>query len=113
MNRNHDHIDRIRNNLVLETVKPGDHVLFVATMPYAARDDFFFRGGTVLSINRETGACSIRGEFFTMDNVPARYILGLYDSTVHEKHYGFANVRPIGDEDMETANRYLYEVACA
>ena len=62
------------------------------------------------AINPDRKTCSVRGTFFTMEDVPLRYVLGRYDRDVSEEHYGFQNVRPLLGEHTELAERYLREV---
>ena len=45
-----------------------------------------------------------------MDDVPLHYVLGSYDRSVSEEHYGFPHVRPLLGERPELAQRYLREV---
>ena len=44
-----------------------------------------------------------------MDDVPLHYVLGSYDRSVSEEHYGFPHIRPLLGEHPELAERYLRE----
>lgn len=46
---------------------------------------------------------------FAMENVPLHYVLGRYNPTVGEEHYGFRGVVPYFSEDKELAEHYLRE----
>ena len=84
-------------------------MLFAATEPYGGPGDFALRGGVIQSIDPERGTCTIRGDFFPMDDVPLHYVLGSYDRSVSEEHYGFPHIRPLLGEHPELAERYLRE----
>ena len=87
----------------------GDTVLFAATEPYGGPGDFALRGGVIQSIDPERKTCSVQGRFFPMDDVPLHYVLGSYDRSVSEEHYGFPHIRPLLGEHPELAERYLRE----
>ena len=103
-------VDRVRDCLLANELAVGETVLFVATEPYGGPGDFCLRGGIVEAIDLERGTCTIRGEFFPMDDVPLHYVLGRYDRSVSEEHYGFPHVCPLLGERPELAQRYLREV---
>ena len=86
-----------------------DCVFFVATEPYAAAEDFAFRGGYIQSINAEEKTCSVKGDFFTMHDVPLHYVLGLYNSDIKELHYGYEAVEVLYGEHPALAQQYLKE----
>ena len=60
-------------------------------------------------VDEKDKTCSVRGTFFTMENVPLHYVLGRYNPTVGEEHYGFRGVVPYFSEDKELAEHYLRE----
>ena len=103
-------VDRMRDCLLVKELAVGETVLFVATEAYCGPGDFSLRGGIVEAINPDRKTCSVRGTFFTMEDVPLRYVLGRYDRGVSEEHYGFQHVRPLLGEHPELAGRYLREV---
>ena len=74
-------LDRMRDQLLAGALTAGDQVLFVATEPYGGPGDFCLRGGRVLAIDPGRMTCSVRGDFFTMEDVPLHYVLGRYDSS--------------------------------
>ena len=104
-------VDRVRDCLLANELAVGETVLFVATEPYGGPGDFCLRGGVVQDIDHDRLTCSVRGSFFTMEDVPLHYVLGRYDRSVSEEHYGFRHVRPLLGEHPELAERYLREVA--
>ena len=106
-------IGRMRDCLLSHELHNGERVLFVATEPYAAADDFALRGGIILGINRDEKTCRIHGEFFTMEDIPLHYVLGRHDPNANEKHYGFKNVQPLFGEYPALAQQYLSEVRSA
>ena len=108
-------IGRMRDCLLSHELHNGERVLFVATEPYAAADDFALRGGIILGINRDEKTCRIHGEFFTMEDIPLHYVLGRHDpnANANEKHYGFKNVQPLFGEYPALAQQYLSEVRSA
>lgn len=99
----------MRDALLSRELSVGDTVLFAATEPYGGPGDFALRGGVIQSIDPERGTCTIRGDFFPMDDVPLHYVLGSYDRSVSEEHYGFPHIRPLLGEHPELAERYLRE----
>ena len=103
-------LDRMRDQLLAGALTAGDQVLFVATEPYGGPGDFCLRGGRVLAIDPGRMTCSVRGDFFTMDDVPLHYVLGRYDRSAPGTHYGFSCVEPLFGEHPELAARYLQEV---
>lgn len=102
-------IERMRDCLLADELKPGDKVLFVCSVPYGGADDFSLRGGVIMSINTDDKTCSIRGEFFDMDSVKAHYVLGRYCNEINEKHYGKRNVEVLFGENRALAQMYLME----
>ena len=60
-------------------------------------------------MNPSERTCSVRGEFFTMHDVPLHYVLGRYDTSVEGEHYGFPHVRPLFGENCDLAGQYLRE----
>ena len=102
-------ISAMRDRLLAKELKPGETVLFVGTEPYGGPGDFDLRGGVVESVDPSERTCSVRGEFFTMHDVPLHYVLGRYDTSVEGEHYGFPHVRPLFGENRELADQYLRE----
>lgn len=102
-------IDQMRDALLSRELSVGDTVLFAATEPYGGPGDFALRGGVIQSIDPERKTCSVQGRFFPMDDVPLHYVLGSYDRSVSEEHYGFPHIRPLLGEHPELAERYLRE----
>lgn len=102
-------ISAMRDRLLVKELKPGETVLFVGTEPYGRPGDFDLRGGVVESVDPSERTCSVRGEFFTMHDVPLHYVLGRYDTSVEGEHYGFPHVRPLFGENRELAGQYLRE----
>ena len=104
-------VDRMRDRLLAKELAVGETVLFAATEPYGGPDDFDLRPGVIQAIDPERGTCTIRGEFFPMDDVPLHYyVLGSYDRSMSEEHYGLPHVRPLLGECPELAQRYLRDV---
>ena len=103
-------VDRMRDCLLVKELAVGETVLFAATEPYGGPGDFDLRPGVIQAMDPERGTCTIRGEFFPMADVPLHYVLGCYDRSVSEEHYGFPHVRPLLGERPELAQRYLREV---
>ena len=104
-------VDRVQDCLLANELAAGETVLFVATEPYGGPGDLCLRGGILEVIDPDRITCSVRGTFFTMEGVPLHYVLGRYDRSVSEEHYGFRHVRPLLGEHPELAERYLREVA--
>lgn len=102
-------ISRMRDCLLAKELTAGERVLFVATEPYGGPSDFALRGGVIEHVDEKDKTCSVRGTFFTMENVPLHYVLGRYNPTVGEEHYGFRGVVPYFSEDKELAEHYLRE----
>lgn len=103
-------IGRMRDCLLADELRTGEEVLFVAPEPYAGADDFDLRGGIVMAVDKEQKTCTMRGEFFTMENVPLHYVLGRHDMHAEGKHYGFENVQPLYGDHPALAQHYLKEV---
>ena len=103
-------IGRMRDCLLSETLEAGTQVLFVATEPYGGPGDFCLRGGVIQSIDPDRLTCSVRGSFFTMEDVPLHYVLGRYDKNAPGTHYGFRCVEPLFGEHPALADHYLREV---
>ena len=102
-------ISAMRDRLLAGELKPGETVLFVGTEPYGGPGDFDLRGGIVEAVDPSERTCSVRGEFFTMHDVPLHYVLGRYDTSVEGEHYGFPHIRPLFGENRELAGQYLRE----
>ena len=79
-------IGRMRDRLLSETLETGTQVLFVATEPYGGPGDFCLRGGVIQGIDHDRLTCSVRGSFFTMEDVPLHYVLGRYDRNAPRTH---------------------------
>ena len=103
-------IGRMRDRLLSETLETGTQVLFVATEPYGGPGDFCLRGGVIQGIDHDRLTCSVRGSFFTMEDVPLHYVLGRYDKNAPGIHYGFRCVEPLFGEHPALADHYLREV---
>ena len=103
-------IGRMRDRLLSETLETGTQVLFVATEPYGGPGDFCLRGGVIQGIDHDRLTCSVRGSFFTMEDVPLHYVLGRYDKNAPGIHYGFQCVEPLFGEHPALADHYLREV---
>ena len=103
-------IGRMRDRLLSETLETGTQVLFVATEPYGGPGDFCLRGGLIQGIDHNRLTCSVRGSFFTMEDVPLHYVLGRYDKNAPGIHYGFQCVEPLFGEHQALADHYLREV---
>ena len=104
-------IGRMRDRLLSETLETGTQVLFVATEPYGGPGDFCLRGGVIQGIDHDRLTCSVRGSFFTMEDVPLHYVLGRYDRNAPRTHYGYQYVEPLFGEHPALADHYLREVA--
>ena len=104
-------IGRMRDRLLSETLETGTQVLFVATEPYGGPGDFCLRGGVIQVIDHDRLTCSVRGSFFTMEDVPLHYVLGRYDRNAPRTHYGYQYVEPLFGEHPALADHYLREVA--
>ena len=103
-------IGRMRDRLLSETLETGTQVLFVATEPYGGPGDFCLRGGVIQGIDHNRLTCSVRGSFFTMEDVPLHYVLGRYDKNAPGILYGFQCVEPLFGEHPALADHYLREV---
>ena len=103
-------IGRMRDRLLSETLETGTQVLFVATEPYGGPGDFCLRGGVIQGIDHDRLTCSVRGSFFTLEDVPLHYVLGRYDKNAPGIHYGFQCVEPLFGEHPALADHYLREV---
>ena len=103
-------ISRMRDRLLSETLETGTQVLFVATEPYGGPGDFCLRGGVIQGIDHDRLTCSVRGSFFTMEDVPLHYVLGRYDRNAPRTHYGYQYVEPLFGEHPALADHYLREV---
>lgn len=104
-----DVISRMRDCLLAKEVQLGEEVLFINTEPYAGPGDFSFRGGIVKAVDPGSKTCTIRGQFFDMENVPLHYILGRYNPDVKGKHYGKENVEVLFGENEAVAQHDLKE----
>lgn len=103
-------IGRMRDRLLSETLETGTQVLFVATEPYGGPGDFCLRGGVIQGIDHDRLTCSVRGSFFTIEDVPLHYVLGRYDKNAPGILYGFQCVEPLFGEHPALADHYLREV---
>ena len=103
-------ISRMRDRLLSDTLETGIQVLFVATEPYGGPGDFCLRGGVIQGIDHDRLTCSVRGSFFTMEDVPLHYVLGRYDRNAPRTHYGYQYVEPLFGEHPALADHYLREV---
>lgn len=103
-------IGRMRECLLTSELKTGEEVLFVAPEPYEGNTDFALCSGVLLSVNSAQKMCNVRGDFFTMKDVPLRYVLGRYDEHAEGKHYGYDKVQPLFGEHPSLAQQYLKEV---
>ncbi len=103
-------IGRMRECLLPSVLETGKEYLFVATLPYYSDDDFWLRGSILLGVDTEKRTCTMRGEFFMMEDVPIRYILAKYNREVTGEHYGFREAEPLFGEYPTLARQYLEEV---
>ncbi len=102
-------ISRMRDCLLAKEVQLGEEVLFINTEPYAGPGDFSFRGGIVKAVDPGSKTCTIRGQFFDMEDVPLHYILGRYNPDVKGKHYGKEDVEVLFGENEAVAQHDLKE----
>ena len=102
-------ISRMRDCLLAKEVQLGEEVLFINTELYAGPGDFSFRGGIVKAIDPREKTCTIRGQFFDMEDVPLHYILGRYNPDVTGKHYGKEDVEVLFGENEAVAQHDLIE----
>ena len=102
-------ISRMRDCLLAKEVQLGEEVLFINTEPYAGPGDFSFRGGIVKAVDPGEKTCTIRGQFFDMEDVPLHYILGRYNPDVKGKHYGKEDVEVLFGENEAMAQHDLKE----
>lgn len=58
-----ENISRERDEFLAGCLKPGDEVLFVATIPYGGEGDFALRGGIIRAVDADNRMCSVKGEF--------------------------------------------------
>ncbi|MFR0767188.1 MAG: hypothetical protein ACLSHF_09570 [[Eubacterium] siraeum] len=100
-------IGRMRDCLLPSVLKTGEEYLFVATEPYGGDGDFALRGGILLGVDTDRKTCTMRGDFFTMEDVPLRYILARHNPEAAGKHYGFAKAEPLFGEYPALAQQYL------
>lgn len=106
-------IGRMRDCLLAKELKAGEKLLFVATEPYGGPGDFCLRGGILLDVDQENKTCRMKGEFFTMEDVPLHYILGRYSEAATEKHYGLNHVELLFGEHPALAHQYLQDAEAA
>lgn len=103
-------IGRMRECLLTSELKTGEKVLFVAPEPYGGDADFALRGGVLLSVNSDQKTCNVRSDYFTMKDVPLRYVLGRYDEYAEGEHYGHEKIQPLFGVHPSLAQQYLKEV---
>lgn len=99
----------MRDHLLAKELKLGEEVLFACTVGYAAPEDLALRAGVVKEIDPRNMTCTIRGEFFPIEDVPLHYVLARYDPASNEEHYGYAPLKPLFGEYPELAQHYLDE----
>ena len=104
-------IGEMRSHLLLEEVKPHERVLFVCTAGYDTPDVPKLHMGIIKDIDPVEMTCSIRKNSFTMTDVPLFHVLGRFDDSIRETHYGMKNVRPLFGEFPELTQHYLDEAA--
>lgn len=102
-------IGRMRDCLLAKELHPGEEVLFVGTEPYGGPGDFELRGGHIRFVDPGRKACTVRGSFFDMKDVPLRYVLGRYNAEITETHYGRPHVEVLFGEYPALAQQYLHE----
>ena len=102
-------IRRMRDCLLAGELKIGEYVLLINTEPYGGPGDFSFRGGIVKGIDPEHKTCTIEGDFFDMEDVPLHYILGRYNPSVQELHFGKTEVEVLFGETEPMALKDLKE----
>lgn len=102
-------VSRMRDCLLAKELKPGEEVLFVNTEPYGGSGDFSFRDGTVKAIDPLEKTCTMRGQFFEMEDVPLHFVLGRLNLDITEIHYGKECVEVLFGYHEALANQYLME----
>lgn len=103
-------IARMRDNLLANELETGDEVLFINSEPIAGEDDEFgYKCGFVMSIDKENKTCSINGTYFSMDNVPLHNVLGRWNLDIRENHYGLRHVEPLFGENNAVVQYYIYK----
>ncbi len=106
-------VARMRDCLLAKTLLTGEEVLFVNSEPIAGEDDFGYKTGYLMEIDREKKTCTINGTYFSMGNVPVHNVLGRYNSEIEGMHYGYKNVEPLYDENDVIAQFYIYKSKAA
>lgn len=102
-------VARMRDCLLAKTLLTGEEVLFINSEPIAGEDDFGYKSGFVMEIDRENKTCIVNGTYFTMENVPLHNVLGRYNSEIEGMHYGYRNVEPLYGENDSIAQFYIYK----
>lgn len=102
-------IARMRDNLLANELKTGEEVLFVNSEPIAGEDEFGYKSGFIISIDKDNKTCSINGTYFTMENVPLHNVLGRWNENIKERHYGYRNVEPLFGENSAVAQYYIHK----
>lgn len=102
-------VARMRDCLLTKTLLTGEEVLFINSEPIAGEDDFGYKTGFVMSIDKGNKTCTIKGKYFTMENVPLHNVLGKYNSDIQGMHYGHRNVEPLYGDNDNIAQFYIFK----
>ena len=102
-------IARMRDCLLSKSLLTGEEVLFINSEPIAGENDFGYKSGFVMFIDRESKTCTINGTYFTMENVPLRNVLGKYNPEIEGMHYGYMHLEPFYGENSSVAQFYIYK----
>ena len=102
-------IARMRDNMLVDELKTGEEVLFVNSEPIAGEDEFGYKSGYVMSIDKENKTCSINGTYFSMENVPLHNVLGRWNQNLNERHYGIEHIEPLFGENPSVAQYYIHK----
>ena len=102
-------VARMRDCLLAKTPLTGEEVLFINSEPIAGEDEFGYKSGVVMEIDRDGKTCTVNGTYFVMENVPLHNVLGKYNPEVKGMHYGYRNVEPLYGENDSIAQFYIYK----
>ena len=102
-------VARMRDCLLAKTLLTGEEVLFINSEPIAGEDEFGYKSGVVMEIDRDGKTCTVNGTYFVMENVPLHNVLGKYNPEIKGMHYGYRNVEPLYGENGSIAQFYIYK----
>ena len=102
-------VARMRDCLLAKTLLTGEEVLFINSEPIAGEDEFGYKSGVVMEIDRDGKTCTINGTYFSMGNVPLHNVLGRCNSKNLGMHYGCRNLEPLYGENDSIAQFYIYK----